>query len=238
MIRHRAGSPSPAVTDAELQADVMRFVAILALCLVAVSSLVDGYRASARPEDDSLDTAAPVPAEIERIPESASSRPSPANPMPQKTPDPPPIRQTVEISPPVPESESEVSGAATPPAAAHAAKAPGLALRFLTDAALLRLVARGEVGVYVTSESQTFALDLSDGIEFRESPPPAQFYAMAAETVPAVLKASYPGAQSGQWGVTLPRETSRSIEAFLAADAAGELIIDAHGRVSLERHDE
>ena len=112
---------------------------------------------------------------------------------------------------------------------------PGLTLRFLTDAALLRLVARGEAGVYVQTGSRTFALDLSAGIEFRESPPPAQFYAMAAETVPGVLQANYTGPGGGQWGVTLPRDTSRAIEAFLAADAAGELIIDAQGRVSLER---
>ena len=75
MIRHRAESPSPAVTDAELQADVMRFVAILALCLVAVSSLVDGYRASVPPEDDSRDPASPVAAAIGRMPASASSGP-------------------------------------------------------------------------------------------------------------------------------------------------------------------
>ena len=238
MIRHRAESPSPAVTDAELQADVMRFVAILALCLVAVSSLVDGYRASAHPEDDSRDTTSPVAAAIGRMPAPSSSGPSPSDPTPQQKPDPAPIRQTVEIPVPVAEPQSVVSEDATAPDAAPAAHVPGLTLRFLTDAALLRLVARGGAGVYVTSKSQTLTLDLSDGIQFRESPPPAQFYAMATETVPAVLKANYPGLPSGQWGVTLPRETSRSIQAFLAANAVGELIIDAHGRVSLERSDE
>ena len=235
MIRRCAESHSSAVADAELQADVMRFVAILALCLVAVSSLVDGYRASVPPVEDSQDTPPPVSAAIEPTPVSVSSDPSPAVPAPRQDPDPAPIRKTVEIPRPAAEPDVSVPEAATRTDQAGGAEAPGLTLRFLTDAALLRLVARGEAGVYVQTGSRTVALDLSDGIAFRESPPPARFYAMAAETVPGILQAHYAGPEGGKWGVTLPADTSRSIEAFLAASATGELVIDARGRVSLER---
>ncbi len=235
MIRHRAESPSSAVADAELQADVMRFVAILALCLVAVSSLVDGYRVSAPPVEDSVATPLPVSAESEPMPVSVPSDPSPAGPAPRQEPDPAPIRKTVGISRPAAEPDAPVPEADPRTDQAGDAEAPGLTLRFLTDAALLRLVARGDAGVYVQTGSRTLALDLSDGIAFRESPPPARFYAMAAETVPGVLQAHYAGPEGGKWGVTLPADTSRSIEAFLADNATGELVIDARGRVSLER---
>lgn len=237
MIRRRAESPLSAVADAELQADVMRFVAILALCLVAVSSLVEGYRASAPPEEVTATAAPPMPARID-----------PGSTAPAPDPSPPPDREMLRESPtdhqavnpsaPAQRPADAVSEPVPSPNEQRAAQAPGLTLRFLTDAALLRLVARGGAGVFVQSGTQTFALDLSDGIEFRKSQPPAQFYAMATETVPGVLRANYPGPEGGQWGVTLPAETARSIETFLAASATGELVIDSRGRVSLENSDD
>jgi hypothetical protein len=225
------------VADAELQADVMRFVAILALCLVAVSSLVEGYRASAPPEEVPAIVAPPIPARVGTGPGAAAPGPLP-RPDRESLRRSPTDRRTLEPAAPVPPPADAASEPVPSPVEAPKDQAPGLSLRFLTDAALLRLVARGGAGVFVQSGSQTFALDLSDGIEFRKSQPPAQFYAMATETVPSVLRANYPGWGSGQWGVTLPLETARSIESFLAANATGELVIDSHGRVSLEKSDD
>lgn len=226
MMRRRISDVSPAVSDAELQADVMRFVAILALCLVAVSSLVDGYR----------DAPAPVPEEVQtspRIPETAS----PAPPLPPVRR----VRSDEEPAPVTPGGPPDMKADRRPepePQAPEPADAGSPSLRFLTDAALLRLVARGEAGVFVLNEGEVLALDLSAGIDFRSADSPSRFYTMAAETVPALLKASYPGPEGAIWGVTLPERTARSIEQHLAAGPAGNLVIDAHGRVSLERFDD
>jgi hypothetical protein len=125
-----------------------------------------------------------------------------------------------------------------PDAALLECSGPGLTLRFLSDAALLRLVARGDVGVFVLAGPESLALDLSDGVSFRPAPAPARFHSMATETVPAVLRAHYSGPPDVTWGVTLPEHTIRAIELHVANSGAGELIIDAQGRVSLERADE
>jgi hypothetical protein len=237
MIRRHADNGGPAVADAELQADVMRFVAILALCLVAISSLVEGYRLSppsvqasespAPPDRHPVEPAerVPSPGQLEATPRAGLSPDSEPSallagvPAPARTAQPP----IVEPAPSAPDDTGE---------------SPGLTLRFLTDAALLRLVARGDAGVFVLAGPESLALDLSDGVSFRPAPAPARFHSMATETVPAVLRAHYSGPHDVTWGVTLPEHTIRAIELHVANSGAGELVIDAQGRVSLERADE
>ena len=234
------------VADAELQADVMRFVAILALCLVAISTLVEGYR-SASPETEQRRPAPPRPAVQARSDASAVTAPTtpvferevakpgtkPVDTMPA------PASSAIR---PAPEGLTEPSRESESPAQAsgieEADPGPGLSLRFLTDAALLRLVARGEAGVFVFTAGRSLSLDLSDGVAFRPGPAPARFYSMATETVPALLRANYDGPQDATWGVTLPEQTRRAIEDYLSQSDRGQLVIDAHGRVSLERSDD
>lgn len=246
MSRRLGESGTPLVADAELQADVMRFVAILALCLVAISSLVEGYR-SAPPETEQSRLTPPRPAVVARS--DAQAIAAPATPVVEMEM-PKPRPKSVDKMPAPPSSATEptpehlAEPSMQPEAPAQASRTekpdpgPGLSLRFLTDAALLRLVARGEARVFVFAAGQSLSLDLSDGVAFRPGPAPARIYSMASETVPALLRANYDGPQDATWGVTLPENTRRAIEDSLSRSDRGQLVIDAHGRVSLERSDD
>ncbi len=246
MSRRPGDAGTHLVADAELQADVMRFVAILALCLVAISTLVEGYR-SASPTTEQDQPAPPRPAAQARS--DAPAVAAPTKPV-VKTDMPKPKTKPVNKLPappssatePTPERLAEPSRQFEAPAQASRTEepdpGPGLSLRFLTDAALLRLVARGEARVFVFAAGRSLSLDLSDGVAFRPGPAPARFYSMATETVPALLRANYDGPQDATWGVTLPEQTRRAIEDYLSQSDRGQLVIDAQGRVSLERSDD
>ena len=162
---------------ADLQTDVMRFIAILSLCLVAIFALVQSIplmptveappqsqvettQAAPEPKVDepsSRKSATPKPIVIESKPPPVPveenplviSRPAPPRmqirQMPQRI-----IERTIV---PRPSSESElvqtvaeeVLPAVDEPMPTHS---EGFTLRFETDLALTRLVARNEVGLY------------------------------------------------------------------------------------------
>ncbi len=223
-----------AVADAELQADVMRFVAILALCLVAISTLVDTDREQPEP-------VRPAPVSVPEPVRNGTSAP------PQATPDHPMAVGGADHSPhPVSPGGREIATSppevkyepSSPPAVERPSPVQGLSLRFATDAALLRMAARGEAQVFALSEARTLTLDLSDGIDFKPASAPASYYSMSPDTVPALLRAAYHGPGDAQWGVTLPGNTTAAIEEHLGGSASGVLVIDAAGTVTLEPADE
>lgn len=292
--------------ETELQADVMRFVAILALCLVAISTLVEQATsretaagqiepatAAALPGPGSVPKpAANGPAVNRRVPVTTPASPTPPPPSSTRvadagvvtlfndppTPTPAPQSEPVRVarampepslSPPIapapiPEPEP-VSGTPRPEPAPPvtetpprpeppAAEAPednrrepapeqrGFTLRFDSDAAMLRLVSRGDAGVYLIDGGQAWQLGFGDaGAQFAQAPPPAKFHAIAADTVPRLLQdaaAQSPGTRGAVWGVTLPARTSRDLATLLRENEHGELIIDSRGRVRLEDDDE
>jgi len=218
----------------------MRFVAILALCLVAISTLVDGSR-SAIPESQS---AVAVPASVENG-TSAS---------PEATPETLPAIGGADGSIPTgaPEGTAVAAGTSPPARAAEGTRRPvgpppnadrpdpeqGLSLRFATDAALLRMVARGDAQVFVLDGSRALALDLSDGVSFRPADPPPSYYAMSPGTVPVLLRRAQPGPVDVTWGVTLPGRTMTEIDDYLGRYDSGVLVIDTAGGVSLESGDD
>lgn len=238
MKRRPVDFSTTAVADAELQADVMRFVAILALCLVAISTLVDGNRADPVPD-------VPTEASIPPSPESGTSA------SPEATPDKLPAPGGADRFPlPAPadirqhSSTRLADGQDEPPPepGPRPAQTPGgedgFSLRFATDAALLRMAARGDARIFVLSGGLTLALDLSDGVDFRPSDPPASYYSMSPETVPGRLRQAYRGTGTAVWGVTLPERTATEIDGYLHRAGSGVLVIDASGRVSLESDDD
>lgn len=234
MKRRSADVGVTAVADAELQADVMRFVAILALCLVAISTLVDD-----RPGNAEVPAPIPEPASPAPVSGTAAS--------PHATPDTLSAVGGADRSP----SRAATTGVVAPspppvPAQDHdrppddPAPAPdqaGLSLRFATDAALLRLAARGDVKVFALAGGEALELDLSDGVRFRPARPPQSYYAMSPGTVPGLLLRAYQGPADPTWGVTLPDRTAADIDGHLARADSGVLVIDSAGRVSLETPD-
>ena len=121
---------------ADLQTDVMRFMAILSLCLVAIFALVQSIPLAPSAEE-------PAPAV------QAAKRQIVATPVEQATPHPEPIATVAEAivaKPPAPDPPQE-----------------GFTLRFDNDVALTRLVARNEVGLYAIYPDRSFRLNVNRG---------------------------------------------------------------------------
>ncbi len=222
-----------AVADVELQADVMRFVAILALCLVAISTLVEGQRSAPVPEAPSaVSIRPPSKTGTSASPAAAPEKLSAIGGADRSSPS---VPAAVPRSHPAPSGEvrdEPPTGSQPPPADSPEEK--GLSLRFATDAALLRMAARGDARVFVLAGVRTVTLDLSDGIEFKAANPPPSYYSMSAGTVPVLLRKAFHGPDDAIWGVTLPDRTAAEIDRHLQQGSSGLLVIDSAGRVSLE----
>lgn len=277
--------------EVELQADVMRFVAILALCLVAISTIVEQ---AASGDTAAAEISAPVPAPFDPVPvttpvsptppQTSSTRvadagvvtlpiprPAPARAPRQKAPEtqpprpepvaaapppavvPKPIPRATPVTEPASAPKPEPESIAEPTPAAEAEPTPdsapeptpeqrGFTLRFDSDAAMLRMVSRGEAGVFLIDGRRAWQLGFGDvGAQFAEAAPPSRFHAIAAGTVPRLLRDAAtlsPGVPQAVWGVTLPDHTSRDLAALLRTHDHGELIIDSRGRVRRESGDE
>ena len=199
---------------ADLQTDIMRFMAILALCLVAIFALVQSLPMApvapvekpAVPEPVPVAVAAPVtqPVEEPRV----ESAPVPDANAPQNrqvaltrpawTPKYTPAPRTAEqpAAPPAQPAVEEVvealPAAATPrpdPApATPAAEAEGFTLRFESDLALTRLVAGGQVGFYAIEAGRAQRMSVHNSrISFWEASTPNEFHEMETATVPQAV---------------------------------------------------
>lgn len=233
---------------AELQTDVMRFMAILALCLVAIFALVQSIPLSAVPAEEAVPAPTepagiepdPVPAATVAPPASAAPAPAPETgtqkPQPRAperavavTRVPEPAAPPVEAAPP----------ASPPPATPDDKSDRGFTLRFESDAALRRLVARNEIGLYAIRERDAKRMNASGS--FWPASLPARYHEMDEATVPADVVAALrrsgtPG--SVTWGVTLPARLSSELQRYLDRETGGDLVIGGDGTLRLERSDE
>ena len=204
---------------ADLQTDVMRFMAILALCLVVIFALVQSI--PLRPEQT-----APEPV-AEPAPEPVAA--------PQPTPEP------VLVSVPAPEAVAAEQPAPEPDPAPPVAPEPeGFTLRFESDLALKRLVARSVVGVYAIGDGATLRLNMTDArMGFWEASTPNRYHEMDRGTVPAdvvraLLRTAEVDATAIKWGVTLPGGMQRELKDFLESSGGGALVIGIDGDLRLE----
>ena len=223
-----------------LETDVMRFMAILAFCLVAIFALVQSVpeqvakvpkrvpdTVSSVPQRPAEPDPAPAPQPVPR-PEPAA-QPQPVAATPEPRPEPPPLPQPAPEPPPKPA-----------PAASPAEPQPGFSLRFDSDAALVGLVERGEVALYAFAREQVWRFMIVDGRPaFRSADTPGQIHEMAPDTVPGpvldALRRSVVLPGGGlRWGVTLPPPTAAALGRVLATNDGGELVIDADGFLRLE----
>jgi len=211
---------------ADLQTDVMRFMAILSLCLMAIFALVQSI------------PLAPVvhTTEIKNVelPVEQSAPPKPVvtaareikltRPQPQRLPPPAQAIASVEAAPVEADPLQQ-----------------GFTLRFEDDITLNRLVARNEVGLYAIFPEKSFRMNVNRGqMSFWPASVPKQFHEMDASTVPdpviEAFKRSNGSRVAGlQWGVTIPSRTARQLEQYLREASGGALIIDADGDLRLER---
>jgi hypothetical protein len=241
--------------DAELEAlqtDVMRFIAILGLCLAAIFSLVHSAAIEERgqlttPEApataaaglrDSLAASKPVPETILEPGAAAQQEPSarqkPASvarpklePGPPDEP-PPSRREIASESPPAPVAPDSVP--------VRGEEETGFSLEFASEAALGQLLARGQVRLYARVDGE-FWISQAAGSSFVASAAPGSYYGMHAATVPQSLRRALARAASAspsEWGVQLAPELVDQLERVMGERSGGSLLIGQDGRVRVE----
>jgi len=224
---------------ADLQTDVMRFMAILSLCLVAIFALVQ-----------SMPVAPPVEP-IAEVNVEAVAEPAPvADPEPEAkveaVPEPqvvvPPKLVTLTRPKWVPKYEPPPTPIEEAPAAEVAApieEAEGFTLRFESDTALTRLVAASRVGVYAIDGERARRMTVSESkISFWDASLPNSFHEMDASTVPlpVVEALARAGVDAGSvsWGVTLPGKLKGQLDGLMQEHRGGSLVIGTNGNIRLE----
>jgi hypothetical protein len=244
--------------DAELQTDVMRFMAILSLCLVAIFALVQSIpvepRSAEQPRAIELPRAAtilPQPATTAALPpQPKTSAAAPPSPIVVPVVISKPVEKTiVPVTVPAPDStpakpEPIEQTRAEPESATVTPTQPqqqGFTLQFENDDALTRLISRDEVGFFAIAADKSMRLKIEGGrMDFWPSSTPGQYHEMDSLTVPAAVKtallrsgAEFTGDQL--WGVTLPPRTAAQLKQFLAESSGGTLIIGGNGNLRMEQ---
>lgn len=241
---------------ADLQTDVMRFMAILALCLVAIFALVQSIPLV--PAPDPVEQRAEPQARATVTPVQEAPRPQAPTPAPAVEVRPKPVeQQAVVLTRPawVPRYTPQQQVADDTPVELPPAddmqpatvdqslptvpEAEGFTLRFASDAALMRAVAAHKVGVYALEPGRARRMAVSESrISFWEASMPNSFHEMEPETVPGAvvtaLTRTGTDAQGVNWGVTLPGRMKAKLDALMEEHRGGALIIGASGEIHWE----
>ena len=244
----------------DLQTDVMRFMAILSLCLVAIFALVQSMpltpiKAAEPTTAEPPPTDQPVAELPVEEPVMVITKPSPkpakdpepdpdvvlTRPkwVPQYVPTPEPDEPVVaEVVQPVVVAESIPEPVAEPPPPV-AEEPEGFTLRFESDAALTRLVAANQVGFYAIEQNRARRMTVSESrISFWDASTPNTFHEMEPTTVPApvidALARSGAGTDGVSWGVTLPGRLKGQLDTLMQEHRGGELVIEAGGSIRWE----
>ena len=240
---------------ADLQTDVMRFMAIISMCLVAIFALVQSIPLAPIPAQvttpPSPELIEPEPVVEEPVPPPPTEKIVMTRPQPKRIET---IENTVVLHRPVPKPvprkppvEARKTPEPTPVAASPApARTPssserkGFTLRFESDDVLTRLVASEVVGLYAIGEetSQRMSVD-SGNFSFWSASTPTRVHEMDVATVPAPVidawqRANRSGNTNIKWGVSIPPSMSRQLNQYLAEQSGGSLVIGANGALRLE----
>ncbi len=234
------GADAEAGGAADLQTDVMRFMAILSLCLVAIFALVQSIPLTPTtpqptPTEPQESQQPPVENKADAPLEIRLTRPSPVKPAVKEETVVVQRPRTTPIPKPPPQALQNIAPAESQPVE------KGFTLRFETDLALTRLVEQNSVGLYVITAGESVRLNIdNDEISFWPASTPAQFHEMDVSTVPEQVTAAYRRNHSYQpanskWGVTLPNRMSQQLNQYLAEHEGGALLISATGDLRLEQ---
>lgn len=245
------GGDTEAGGAADLQTDVMRFMAILSLCLVAIFALVQSIPLTPNIEEPPApDAAQEVPKQKSvtppDLPVATVSKPTTPIKLSRPTPQKPVAREKpVRLERPqaVPVRESSAAPTPMPAKVEPAVAAPepaqeGFTLQFETDAALTRLVARQVVGLYAMTPDKTLRMGVDgEKIEFWPASLPGKFHEMDVSTVPDNVLAAYPNQQKQnlKWGVTLPADMTQELDNYLSSASGGSLVIASNGDIDLRQ---
>ena len=116
----------------------------------------------------------------------------------------------------------------------------GFTLRFASDEALEKLIAARKVNFYAIAGKNAWRIKLSNGSSiYIAAEFPRQIYEMETHTIPndyiAVFQRQIAvfGRRTLTWGVTLPGQTTDTINQMVRSRKGGDLIITADGQVTL-----
>lgn len=238
-----------------LQADVMRFMAIIAFCLIAILALVKEVEPPI-PVRNSPVTAPPdvtVKSSTAQQPvQSVEPEPAPAWQAPIRKPvtvigqSAPSEKATAEQ----PRLEVSALTPATPAQPSQPQPQPeensakpgnptedGLSLRFASPGDFLRLIARGQIKVYAFNNLGD-VLGLNSSYEFLSARTPGKVYELLPQTIPSLIvdslgrsRQTSADSNSFSWGITLPQTIETKITGYLASAESGQLVIDRYGEV-------
>ena len=244
---------------ADLQTDIMRFMAILSLCLVAIFALVQSIPMTPappvepEPQDTPAEPAEPAPIAA-KVPPAVTPKPAimktVENPVekavtltrPKWVPKFQPAKAVavpVKAAPQVQAAAPAVPEATPPAVPPVESEAKGFTLRFESDATLTRLVAASHVGLYAIESGRAQRMTVSNSrISFWDASMPNTFHEMETATVPAtVIEALIRTgirADAVSWGVTLPGKLKTQLDDLMQAHSGGALVIGASGDIRLE----
>lgn len=247
------GMDADAGGAAELQTDVMRFMAIISLCLVAIFALVQSIPLTTAPISDvpppSPEKSSPEPAIDEPVStppmdKVALTRPDPKKIEPRKAL---PVLQRP-IPKPVPGKSPDkvqqlperVSTSTVPASQVPTKEQKGFTLRFESDNALTRLVARNVVGLYAIGQDNVQRMSIDAGnISFWTASSPGKVHEMDVSTVPTSVLTAWRRSNDEafaeiKWAVSIPLSMSRQLNQHLAERPGGSLVIGKDGVLRLE----
>lgn len=227
------GMDSEAGGAADLQTDVMRFMAILSLCLMVIFAVVQSAPVETIPTETVAETVTAETATVE--PETVNTpTPAPATPQPR-------AQEALETTAKATPAQPPAQPMPPPAQPVTAEEAPeGFTLRFENDRALTRLVARDEIGLYAISPSGAMRMTINqDKAEFWSVTAPAQYHEMDAATVPAAVIRAFNASSTSdgaaiKWGVTLPSVMSGKLNTYMREYRGGSLVIGADGVLAME----
>lgn len=232
---------------ADLQTDVMRFMAILSLCLVAIFALVQSIplaptEPAPAPAGASVAANEPAPDPVgTNLPANEPGKPvvltRPKWEPKYKPPEPAPVASKLAPAPP-----EQAAGNLTPANSGAAPTEPrqdGFTLRFASDAALTRAVAAHQVGLYAIGAGKAKRMTVAESrISFWDASTPNAFHEMESRTVPApvvdALERTGVATGSVSWGVTLPGKMTAQVDSLMQQHSGGSLIIEASGDIHWE----
>ena len=244
-----------------LQADVMRFMAIIAFCLIAILALVK----DTPPPDIEPVVVVPEPTIAEPVPEpEPAAEPALAPRAPSNS-----ARGTALAASnsgagasvaasnsgvgaasaangrfrelhsrlgrprlkPLPQKKIVASTAPSSSAASNSDT--GLSLRFASEGDFLRLISRGDVTVFAYRDDAIWAL--SRDYVFRGARAAKQVYELELNTIPQLVSEAFlrhhPSPDNFTWGVSLPRRIESQIQSYVQRVESGVLLIDRYGEV-------
>ncbi|MCZ6711009.1 MAG: hypothetical protein O7B25_11655 [Gammaproteobacteria bacterium] len=248
MLRHQSHFTSD---NDSLQTDVMRFMAIIAFCLMAILAVVRNVEPVPSPvvsgQNPVIEDAIPDAIQMDRSVEPERFTQRVASSFTQ-----PPIRaeslvrlptsdesfldelmQTVQEEQSQREVQDIVQSEPGPDIEQAPKTEPGLSLRFATDRDFLRLVTKGEIHVYAYKARTVLGLDRN--FDFLSADPPGRVYELLPQTIPGLISAALnratPQADTYTWGIRMPRKLEGKIRRFIDRGVHGELVIDRYGEV-------